>query len=214
MSDVWRDRLSEFRDGELEAAEQQALERHLEGCAACRRDLEALRRVARRLDAAPDREPEQDLWPELERRLAAAGHTSRPVWSTVGWGGARWVSRLAAVLVVALVLGSAGLLLRGRGNGSLERSGEGAAGSAARASDGYQQAVAAWRGLLGERALPAALDAAVQAELAAFDRAIEETRSALLEDPSDADLMAHLTRTLQSQMRFVSRVEGWAREES
>ena len=52
MHDEWNDRLSEYLDGELEPAEQRALEAHLAGCAECRADL---RLASRRRDRGPSR---------------------------------------------------------------------------------------------------------------------------------------------------------------
>ena len=43
--------------------------------------------------------------------------------------------------------------------------------------------------------------------MAAFERAVGETRAALAEDPTDAELRAHLAGTLRAQVRFLSRVE-------
>jgi hypothetical protein len=73
-----RKRLSAYSDGALALYEVVALKDHLSGCAACRRELEAIRRLNRLLSRAPDGagevEPAID-WrrfeARLERRLAA-----------------------------------------------------------------------------------------------------------------------------------------------
>jgi hypothetical protein len=48
-----RERLSAYLDGELEAGDAAALERHLRGCAECRAELAALREVRSLLSALP-----------------------------------------------------------------------------------------------------------------------------------------------------------------
>jgi|GEM_PF-202803 len=72
MSDRWTDRLSEYLDGELSAAESRALEAHLEGCGECREILADLRRVVDRAASLRDRAPGADLWAGIEQRIRDA----------------------------------------------------------------------------------------------------------------------------------------------
>jgi len=65
-------RLSEYLDGELDAAASADLERHVAGCADCGAALADLRALAARVPALRDREPARDLWPAIERGLAPA----------------------------------------------------------------------------------------------------------------------------------------------
>ncbi len=208
MTDHWRGRLSEYLDGELTTEEEANLERHLEDCEESRHELAALREVVERLDGAPVLAPPRDLWSGVASRMEPRGAAPEPAATkTVWWS---WSPRLAAAVLATLVLGAAGLWLAGRAaptSDPLEAATEGD-------PEPYRAAAAAWRELLGERRLPSELLEPAEGELAAFDRAIAETREALAADPSDADLQAHLTRTLRAQMRYVSRLEGWAREES
>lgn len=206
MTDSWRNRLSEYVDGELETEEVTALEAHLEGCEGCREVLEGLRLVVRRLDAARDREPTRDLWPELLRRMATAGSTESRTPQTA----ARLSTlRVAAALTGMAVLAASAWMWWASRNGHPKLSGPAAPVISSEGSDGYADAGGAWRDLLAESALPQELADPLQAEMAAFERAIEETREALAEDPSDTDLRAHLTQTLRAQMRFMSRAEEW-----
>ncbi|MGH7530170.1 MAG: anti-sigma factor, partial [Gemmatimonadales bacterium] len=69
MNDQWTDRLSEYLDGELPAAERAALEAHLATCADCRDTAAELRTVVARAQALEDRPPARDLWPELRARM-------------------------------------------------------------------------------------------------------------------------------------------------
>ncbi len=74
--DRWADRLSDYLDGELPAAEAESLERHLAGCEACARALEELRAVVARARDLEPAEPPRDLWPEIAARIARAGRSA------------------------------------------------------------------------------------------------------------------------------------------
>ena len=212
MSDLWRNRLSEYLDGDLEPEEARGLERHLNECATCRRELELVRRVVERLDAAPDREPPEDLWPTLAQRIATTDVAPEPSPPVRRW--LRSTPRMAAALAGVAVLGSAWMWLGGRTQPNPPPRLPVEATSLPKADEEYERAAAAWQQVLVEETLPPELVEPVLGEIAAFDRAIDETRRALAEDPVDADLEAHLTRLLRARMRFVSRVEGYAGEES
>jgi hypothetical protein len=67
--DPWTDRLSEYLDDELDAAERAAVDDHLRGCAGCRAILDDLRRVQVRARGLRDRYPERDLWREIAREI-------------------------------------------------------------------------------------------------------------------------------------------------
>lgn len=78
----WTDRLSEYLDGELNAAERAACEAHLEECSDCAGTLEELRALVSGAALLPDVPPRRDLWPGIERRLPprtgeAAAETGR-----------------------------------------------------------------------------------------------------------------------------------------
>ncbi len=137
MHDPFVDRLSEYVDGELAAAEVTALERHLEGCESCRAAVAELRLVVERARALPVTPSPTDQWPALRARLAetpqdgadervdlpaAAPAPQRviridrhPRWwqrpLTVTWAQAA----AAAVLLIVLAGGGAWLALRGAG---------------------------------------------------------------------------------------------------
>lgn len=71
MNDAWTDRLSEYADGSLVAEERALIEAHLGTCAPCATALGELRAVMERARTLPVREPETDLWPGIEARIAA-----------------------------------------------------------------------------------------------------------------------------------------------
>jgi hypothetical protein len=135
MHDPFVDRLSEYVDGDLAAAEVSALERHLEGCESCRAAVAELRMVVERARALPDTPVPTDQWTALRARLAqtpqdgadepaiepapARAHViaidSHPRWwqrpLTISWAQAA----AAAVLLVVLAGGGAWLTLRNAG---------------------------------------------------------------------------------------------------
>jgi hypothetical protein len=80
---------------------------HLDGCAGCRAELEALEEQCRALAALPSLVPGPDHWPELRSRLQREGmlrerHFPRPA-----------VRRVAAAALLFLAGGGTGYALRG-----------------------------------------------------------------------------------------------------
>lgn len=103
MSDSWSERLSEYLDGSLTAAEARALERHLPECEACRTSLAELRSVLLRLSSDPVTEADQPTpreWANIRRSISPSRR--------------RWLvpAALAASLIGLAVVG--GLLMRRR----------------------------------------------------------------------------------------------------
>jgi hypothetical protein len=87
-------RLTQYLDGELTEKVHTAIARHLEGCVACRRELESLRAADDALQLLAAVEPAPDLTSDLRRRL-----------DSVPAGGVRWVpAALAAGVAVLLVV--------------------------------------------------------------------------------------------------------------
>jgi Putative zinc-finger len=77
MHEEWTDKLSDYLDGELEAADQTAVEAHLRDCSECIAVLNDLKRVvagARGLDVRP---PDRDLWPGVSARIDRVAPTRR-----------------------------------------------------------------------------------------------------------------------------------------
>jgi hypothetical protein len=68
----WTDQLSDYLDGELSAAEHDAVAAHLRGCAACTAVLTDLMRVVTEAAAIEARPPQTDLWGGIAGRIDAA----------------------------------------------------------------------------------------------------------------------------------------------
>ena len=71
--------------------------RHLESCAECRSELEALYQRVARLKALPSRSPARDRWPEIRAQVVAARQRRNRRWA--GWSMAA-AAALAGVLVL------------------------------------------------------------------------------------------------------------------
>jgi anti-sigma factor RsiW len=62
-------RLADFTVGALSEAERAEIEPHLRECAACQRELRALKRVGAALDALPPEEAAAGLWSAIRREI-------------------------------------------------------------------------------------------------------------------------------------------------
>jgi hypothetical protein len=209
-----RERLSDYCDGEASPSERREIERHLETCQACRDELAREREVIR-LAAAwrRDVEPERDLWPAIEARVASRrGRVLRGPWR----GAARVALAAAAALVVTVTL----LLVRQPGSPAV---GSGAevigSGSAARAP----LALASERALVDGGLLHVRQDllrsiserrgrldpetqAMVDRNLRIIDRALGEIYQALETDPDNHVLEQLLADTYQHEAEFLKQI--------
>lgn len=124
MSHEGEGRLTAYVDGELSAAEAEAVERHLSACVACRGDADALRSGRQRVRAAlSDHELDRATVEAARRvraRLAARPHGAGP--RSTGSAGRSaalplvWASRsplLKAALFVLFIAGGAAALVPG-----------------------------------------------------------------------------------------------------
>lgn len=85
MIDRFKDRLSEYLDGDLDPRDEALIEAHLVECATCRATLAELRAVVARATALPPAEPKADLWSGVLARIEAdALPVSGPVSGDVG----------------------------------------------------------------------------------------------------------------------------------
>jgi predicted anti-sigma-YlaC factor YlaD len=100
------DRLAEYDLDALQEHERAAIAEHLQACAACRAELQALRRTAALLEPLQAQAPPRDLWPAVRRRMTPrrAG-----LWQALA---IRWRPALAAAAALLAVFG-VWLTLRG-----------------------------------------------------------------------------------------------------
>jgi anti-sigma factor RsiW len=65
-----RDRLNDFADGDLPAAEREEVQKHLAACAECSLEVEAIHGLRAQARALPrEIAPPRDLWPEIAARI-------------------------------------------------------------------------------------------------------------------------------------------------
>ena len=100
-------RLAEHAVGLLEGRERAEVERHLETCAACQRELRALQRTGTLLNAMPQEEPPPDLWDAVRRQIEAP--TREP--ARASWQAMFRLPRLAYATVAAAIIVTAVVLL-------------------------------------------------------------------------------------------------------
>ena len=230
MHERWTDRLSEYLDGELPAAERAALESHLADCASCRTVLVELGAVVARAGALEDRPPREELWNGIATRIGAGvgGSVRRLGGSAARPGAARRIAfsmpQLAAAAAVLLVVGgSAGLLA-----GPMLQGGEtdpvvatapvapaaperpatyvGAADPATAAVVEELEAVlASGRGRLSPSTIRT-----LEANLAIIDTAIAEAQRAVAGDPGNAYLRTHLADIMRRKVTLLQRAASLA----
>jgi anti-sigma factor RsiW len=230
MSDVWTERLSEYVDGELGAADRVALEAHLPGCRECATGVAELRAVVSRARSLENPPPAADLWPGIAARLGTnEGRTDEP--QTVIRLRPRLEIRfsvpqlMAASVALMLLSGGAVWLVLQRsmpsGRGPLAgappavspyaSSGDDAAPAVVRASlvdnPRYDVTVAELERVLaeGRGQLDSSTVRVLEQNLAIINRAVEQARRAVAADPANPYLRSHLTATMRRKADFLRR---------
>jgi len=217
MTDRFRDRLSEFRDGELAPADAELTRKHLESCPECSATLADLERVVARAARMPDRHLETDLWTGIESRITerVPHEARRPVF---GRRIALSIPQLAAAAITLASVSAAGAWI-------VARPGETPAGAAPErmtapdaallASDAgvddhasrIGAAIADLERALFDpaRSLPPATTIAIRRSLVKIDRAIADARAALETRPGDPYLREHRDETMRRKADFLRR---------
>jgi anti-sigma factor RsiW len=204
-----------YVDGELDAIEERNVERHLEGCAACRAlvaDLRTVRAAAFTLDR---REPPADLLPRIQARIAAE---LRPASRLLAWPNTRtawgtWLAAAAALLLTTTI-GLAPLLRSAR---SPESAGTDATTGTAlvdsvqadleAAEQHYDRAIQGLEQIA--RSDSAELDpqvaAVLQKNLQVVDQAIDESRAALKTQPASATAQEGLFEAMRTKVALLQQ---------
>jgi hypothetical protein len=239
MHDDWTGRLSEYLDGELTPDERDAAERHLAGCDVCATTLEELRRVVDRARSLPPRALATDLWGGIAERIHARSAIDGRI-VPLSTRAPRRVSftlpQLAAASVLLAVV-SGGVAWRlGRtadlppSLASAERRSLGEGGQVRPSVDapadivriepvglvdaGYDSAVADLQRALrnGRGHLDPATIAIVEQNLTIIDRAIDQAKQAVMDDPSNTYLTSHLVETRRKKLDLLRRAAALASE--
>ena len=220
MADNWTDRLSDYLDDELPAAERAALDAHLTSCRECSAALEELREVVERAGRLPVRPPAADLWPGIEPRLTGASPATPLQFQ------ARRTRTFNFSLPQLVAAGVALMVMSGGGVWVLQNGGRATsmppvvatdstanpvpavpASIASVADPRYDEAIADLQQALdsGRSALDATTIKVLEANLQAIDTAIDQSRRALAEDPANVYLNNHLADARQRKLALLRR---------
>jgi hypothetical protein len=208
--------LDAFVDDELTPDRRERVERHLDGCAACRRtakELRALVDAASKLPAGIS--PGRDLFPSIRRRIEGRG-VATPGERAPSSPRMRWIGLAASLLVVAIA-GSMALWLRGgpdRLPSPVAPTGEAlpARGAGTEPFDAaireYTQAADLLLAAIAERRdkLSPETMAVLEQNLAIIDRAIDEVRATLEADPTGHENALVLTAIHEQKVELLRRV--------
>ena len=207
---TWTDRLSEYVDDELAAADRREIDAHLASCAGCRALIEELRAVARRADSLPDRPPASNLWPGIATRIAApASRWTRRVSFTL--------PQLAAAAVALMVL-SGSMVWMARLGGertdfpAVDAAHDALALPAAFGAATYDAAIEDLQDRLNagrDRLDPQTIEV-LEENLTAIDRAIEQCQAALASDPANIYLGERLVAAKKRKLGLLRRATALA----
>jgi hypothetical protein len=218
MADIWKDRLSEYLDGELVEADRAAFEAHLVGCVDCNALLEQLRAVASVAASLENRAPETDLWAGIASRIKKSAVDEVDVFDIGRAGGAKRrfsfsVPQLLAAGIALMFVSAGSVWLALSGDeaavaptvAEVPLLGESAALFASFDDPGYDAAVAELERVLEEERsrLDSTTVMVLEQSLATIDRAIAEARAALGTDPTNEYLSQHLAATMNQKVRLL-----------
>ena len=221
MRDKWRDRLSEYVDGDLAESERVELAAHLADCADCRDTVDQLRGVVATARALEDRGPTVDLWSGVAQRIGV-GQAAEPEVVPLQERMLRRriritlsIPQLAAAGMVLVALSAATTLLLRTRAAETEANQVNAISEAATAEAvlvgfdvaQYDAAVADLESVLSEarELLDPGTVRILEQSLATVDRAIEEAQQALRGDPANHYLSTHLAATMKRKIQLLQR---------
>lgn len=207
------EKLSAYLDGELEGAELESAELHLEACAECRAELEGLRRVVRRAATLDDQPPAKDLWAGISQRIATPSTSDVvPLQSRrrkfsftmpqLAAAAALLMAVSAGVATVALRQPTQTVTMRLDGPGRSQDVGY-APGDFAVAS--YDSAITGMQAMLVSRrgSLDTSTVRVLEQSISLIDFAIKQAREALSRDPGNKYLNGQLQRTLGRKLEVL-----------
>jgi anti-sigma factor RsiW len=207
------ERLSELADAELPAGELAAIERHLAGCATCRRELARLRALLGRVAALPSSiEPPAGAWTTLRDTL-------RPQSRLVARSSRPWVREwgLRAAAAVVLIAGSSALTvmaLRSRTSQQVATVAPSPVATPGAVPAPVRAVERSYVGVVDEltstfhaqrSALAPETIATLERTLHVIDEAIAEARAALAADPRNDALLDVLSANYEQKVQLLRR---------
>lgn len=198
--------IDEYVEGRLATEATLTVERHLQTCAMCQREVDDLHALLRRLKTLPRSiDPPATVWRAIGSRLDA--EMVRPLAGRLS----RWQPyqlAVAALLLVAITAGSTALLMRhGIASGVAADGAVLTGGQFEAVEAGYVTAArdleAAYRGMRDE--MRPEVRALVERNLAVIDAAIAETRAALMGNQPAPDLERLLWASYRTKLDLLGR---------
>ena len=225
-----RERLDDYIDGTLPEEEQLRIARHLDVCSLCSKEFEKMKSLLEEARNLPDSiEPRRDLWPAIRAQMrpqevpAARERLSlRGFWifqprRRWRWGVGAALAAAAAAVVAILLLSSPEQPLET----SIPESPEAQPALPSYVSFLTQaleyECMGAGKQLLAsvggsENRFGAEAAAAIERGMHPIDVAIEETKSALEQNPGDPELLQMLTSRYQRKLSLLDEAIRLARE--
>ena len=226
MTDKWTDRLSEYIDDELAAAERADLEAHLRSCPECPRTLQQLRGVVTRAGQLTDRQPERDLWPEIAARIAAPEAAMAPLTTSTRKRRVSFsIPQLAAASVVLMLMSAATMYLMVKDDSVAPVAPQAARDTGAAPLEhatvrtvvrNYDSAVQELETALSRNRdqLDTATVRILEHNLAVIDRAIMDARTALSREPANPFLSRYLDQAMQKKVQLLRRATSVMRAQT
>lgn len=208
--------IAAFVDGTLDPAAQRALERHVEGCAACRAlvaDLKSIQAAAFTIDRV---ELPAHLWPAIQTRVAAESSATRGrllSWPPTRPALATWAAAAALVLATGLGLYTITRSTPHQDDAAVTESDDPADVVASvqaelQAAEGhYEKAIQGLEQIARseEGALDPQVAAVLQKNLQVIDQAIGESRAALQQQPASAHAQDSLFDAMRSKVALLQQ---------
>ncbi len=206
MHPEWTDQLSAYLDGELAPDAHAAVEAHLAGCAACREVLQDLRALVQAAPAYAGSDPAPVVWDRIAAGIDAGRSVAFPTRATRRYSLGQMVA--AAALVGLVAAGGVWSVMR-PGAAAPTLAGGNPGGEPVLVSVGsplddpaYTSAIEELEATLaaGRAVLDSATIQIVEENLRVIDAAIDEARTAIAADPSNAYLGARVKLHMQRKL--------------
>jgi anti-sigma factor RsiW len=210
--------LNDYVDDALGRDERTEVERHLTTCVQCRRTVDDLRELARRVSSLPPLEPPAGAWRRIEREFARDNDVRGAGLQPRGDGnrgaearryGARygWIAALAAAAVLVLVTIVGFRYARGTREPAATAAPDAQtiATELALAEEHYQKAINGLEQIANAEkgALDPRMAATLQKNLAVIDQAISESRAALRTQPNSEPAQQSLIESFKSKIALL-----------
>src|SRR5437660_2659065 len=203
--------LNDYVDDALGRDERAEVDRHLTTCVQCRRTVEELRDLRRRVSSLPPMQPPARAWRRIERDLGR--HTDVPGNAApdvrMGDGRRRMAIGLAfaALLVLATIVGVR-FAISGRSGSTTAGAAPDAqaiASELALAEEHYQKAISGLEQIANAEkgSLDPRTAATLQKNLAVIDQAISESRAALKAQPNSEPAQQSLIESFKSKIALL-----------